>query len=152
MQEQVRAYFDKALACDTLVMASLFQPGLRLHFFDGAFGEFDSCTIHACSLLTSVFHERMAIFNQSAPHVTNKASSALKNRMGSTKTQEAQSGAFAFGAVIEGEKVDKLDAYLNSVDYADPTKMQDPLRVLIWWKVSAKSLSNFNFIIQIPDD
>lgn len=85
IQKQVKAYFDKARACNTLVRAPLIQPGLCLHFLYEAFAEFDSCT---CSLLNSAFHEIMAILDQSEAHVTKQAGLALTTRMSNTETQE----------------------------------------------------------------
>merc|ERR1712137_233580 len=39
MLGKIKLYLDEALACDTLVLAAVFHPGLRLRFFSHAFGE-----------------------------------------------------------------------------------------------------------------
>lgn len=63
MQEMVQIYYNEALECNSLLMACVFYPGLRLHFFEGALGEYHSHTINAQNVLRYIFEKNQVEFN-----------------------------------------------------------------------------------------
>lgn len=134
MLERTQAYLDEALACDTLVMATMCHPAFRIRFFHTFFGKTSSETIRA-----------EALFNQEFKSYKLKTSLKENNkpRDQSKQSQPSSSKASYFNVYSEDEGDDmgddnQLTDYLRGCDRmkASDHDMDDLNSALEWWAVS----------------
>lgn len=131
MIDKIISYLNEALECDTLILAAVFHPGLRVKFFDHTFGNGSEGKNRAEELLKLVFtqqRDQMELNNPLTPAPT-RSNSPEDEGFGSTSLN-------FYNEVVTSSELDEVDRYLQGIDPMGSSDMNDPQSVLDWWKVS----------------
>jgi hypothetical protein len=144
MLSKIVLYLDEALECDTLVLAAIFHPGLRVKFFEHAFGNGSNQHRRAEDLLESAF-----ILQRDSPDhqvQENNVSSPI-NTSNDHEGDEGTGSDFLnfYTEVVTSSKLNELERYLQGIDPMVSPDMNNPQCALDWWRVSFSFLFLFCF-------
>jgi hypothetical protein len=135
---KISMYLNEALECDTLVLASIFHPGLRLKFFAHTFGNDSIQHFRAQDLLESCFTTQ----RDSPDHQDQ-----VTNTPPPTEVSASTNNFLNFyNEVVTSSKLNELDRYIQGIDPMASTDMNDPQTALDWWKVSDIICFLFHFL------
>lgn len=129
MISKINTYLDESLDCDTIVLATLFHPGLRVKFFARAFGDDSKHHARARDLLESAF-----ISQRDSPDIQSQTTDSPPPA--STDTSDESDIFNLYNEVATSSKLNELERYLQGIDPMVSPDMSDPQCALDWWKVS----------------
>lgn len=138
MLEKTIEYLNEAVACETLVMATVLHPFFRLKFFTKWFGPDSSVTMSAESTLRRLHRE----YQLAAP-IPKSTSSQIESK--NSKTPATSSPKLdTFNSDSEDEPEIEVSEDLALKNYlkgsykmkTENYNVQDPISSLEWWKVS----------------
>lgn len=132
MIDKIIAYLNEALACNTLTLAAVFHPGLRVKFFSHSFGMGAEGNNRAEDLLRVVFNEKrneMDLDNQPAAAPSTSKTPTV-DAFGSQMTS-------FYGDIVESSNLNELDRYIQGVDPMITPDLNDPQLALDWWNAHA---------------
>lgn len=127
MLDRVKKYLAQALACDTLVLATVFHPYWRLAFFDVAFGRYSPESKRARSLFKTKFIERTAKLERSS-------SSSVCNEENESNLLDDPMAHLHDAAKLQSSN-NKLVEWERASDAPDMVVGNNPSLALEWWKV-----------------
>lgn len=137
MLRRATLYMDEALACDSLVLATIFHPSFRLSFFALTFGEDDVMTKHAEDLLRSRLSQRQEEINSKSSSILSNSEEIeiVSNKLA---TQKVPKVFQLYKHANTSNDLGELDRYLQGLDPLtsdDLDKLMDPKSALVWWSV-----------------
>lgn len=124
---KIKTYQDEAIECDTLVLAAIFHPGLRVRFFSHVFGEDSVKHQRAQELLQSVFTSE-----QDATDLRNQPPSPTQSA-DSPKKVAGPSFLHLYDKVVTSSNLNELDRYLQGIDPMVSPDVNNPEHALEWW-------------------
>lgn len=155
MLKRTTKYMNEAMACDSLVLAAVLNPALRLGFFDIAYGKGSKESKRAASVFRSACEARRAELNK-------KKDSALPDltKPGTSSKPKATPAIFQlYSTANKANDLDEIEKYLQGVHpmvFYDKTSKDveveddiiEPELVLSWWKVRP-FIYTFSLILHI---
>lgn len=147
MLAKTQEYLDEALACDSLILATLLHPFFRLKFFTKWFnGKTGAIPIKAEGILRRVYLE----YESANPSRGTGNSNEVSAGTGSNTSSQQQSKIFHEDTDDEEEPAvsidNSLDNYLRMADRMRQKdyNLADPKAGLEWWSVSYQLEFDFN--------
>lgn len=132
---RVEAYLKEALDSDTLNLATILHPSLRLDYFDYAFGTGSRETLIAKSLIESAYEKKKFEVDASGP--TADVTSAAKIQ-GLGNTLAAEDEEFRRHKELNRRNTaNELRSYLEMSEEPSEAVGDNPHLALEWWQVSA---------------
>lgn len=127
--ERTKVYFDKALGCDTLLMATVFHPALRLRFFNHTLGSDHPTTAHATEYLNNQFTKRQ----QKLKIPSRSESPVIHHNEDSDRMPDIY--RLYENENVESSVANELELYLKGANpLTTPGVENSPEPVLQWWK------------------
>lgn len=143
MIDKIIMYLNEALECETLILAAVFHPGLRVKFFSHSFGMGAVGNNQPEELLKMVFIKKRDKLDFQDEPVTNqsKTNSPIKDRFAIGNNTFPQ----FYNDVVASSDLNELDRYLQGIDPMVSPDANDPQYVLDWWKVSSSFVMIYIF-------
>ncbi|KAH9807022.1 hypothetical protein DFH28DRAFT_939761 [Melampsora americana] len=136
MKEKTIEYMNKALACETLVMATLLHPFFRLKFFIKWFGEFSAVAMNAEATLRRLYTQ-YELDNPTGDIPKPTSSHNSKAPMTSSPKAQIFCEDSEDEADLQQPEDNHIKNYLQRVHRmkAEDYNVEDPASGLLWWKV-----------------
>ena len=128
MIEKLNDYLEKALECETIIMATLLHPTIWLRIFHEFWPESEN---DAKQLLDQHFKKKDAILKKK-----KQTNIELLEQDPNQNTFANENDVFArFNAPQSTEESKEFEVYINNMDWLQGPNSKDPKSLLIWWKV-----------------
>lgn len=132
MLVRVEAYLKEALGSETLILATILHPSLRLDYFEFAFGVSSNETTSAKSLIESTYAKKKAEVDANGP-----STSGVSKTPGHGKKLEAEDEEFRRHKELQRRNTaNELRSYLEMAEEPAPEVVENPHLALAWWQVS----------------
>lgn len=130
MLEKTSGYLEKALKCETLVMAAILNPMLGLPFFEEHFDW--KVQLHAETLIKEYFEscKRELDLETPVPEL-----SLVEPPMVSSPSNPSNPPVYRTRKKAPTVSLQEFELYYNDDDLVPASKADDPMSILRWWKV-----------------
>lgn len=132
MLVRVEAYLKEALSSDTLILAAIMNPSLRLDYFDFAFGSSSNETSRAKDLIETAYNDKKTEIEAKGPSTPN--SSTSKNPGGVSLSVEDEDFR-RHKELNRRNTANELRSYLEMAEEPSAEVEMNPHLALEWWKV-----------------